>query len=529
MAKARSAKIKFPLGGSYRRAGYAQKTQPFTAPRAVNVRAFGPLERRGRGGSRPGLVKLVDNDFGTNILGIQSITYLDSDGDRQQDLAVICDGVLNIVSGETVTPTTANLVTDDGDMIVDEDGNQIIFTSTVSSSSPLDKSSAFSMVERGGKLYIADSSLKKYDPVTGVVEVVAGAPTSQPLVCVYQERLVLAGEDHMFYMCAQADETDWNFTVDKDNVGRAVAGYVGDGGKLGEVINSMVNYQDKALILGTTDSLWAVYGNPAGGGKKVCVSAFSGVVAPSAITVTPDGLVLFVTRRGIYSWRVGSEQEPEPFSLERLPEALLDTDPTAVDVQLIYDHKARGVHLFMTPSTGDGTHWWLDLVNKAFWEVSFGTTTHQPVCTGRLATSGDSGIMLGCQDGYLRYFANSAEDDDGEDLESNLLLGPFHVPRMEGADGMVAEMVAAFAAGSGDVTWKLVMANSAETVVDLAEDMLAGTESSDALASGTWLAGQNKVVYPRSRGAWAVLWLSATEPWAYEAVTMWMKKLGRLR
>lgn len=528
MAGKRSAKIKFPLGGAYRRGGYAQKTQPFTAPRAVNVRSFGPLERRGRGGSRPGLEKLVDNDFGTDILGVRSITYLDSDGDRQQDLAVICDGVLSIVRGAVVTVTTANLVTDDGDMIVDESGNQIIFTSTVSSSSPLGNSNAFSMAEKGGKLYIADSTLKKYDPVTGVVQAVAGAPASQPLMCVYQERLVLAGENHMFYMSAQVDEENWDFGADLENVARAVAGYVGDGGKLGEIINSMVAHEDKTLVLGTTDSLWAVYGNPAGDGQKKCVSPFVGVIAPEAITVTPDGMVLFVTRRGVYVWQVGSKQHPEPFSAKRIPEELLDIDPTATDVVLEYDQRAQGVHLFLTPASGTGTHWWIDLENKAFLEVSL-AADHQPVCTGLLATSGDSNVILGCKDGYLRMFANDATDDDGTNIQSDILLGPFHVPRMEGANGQIAEMVGALAAGSGTVTWRLVVGASAETVVDLAETALDGDRSTGVDVSGSWVAGQNAVVYPRSRGAWAVLWLSATAPWAFEAVTMWMKKLGRLR
>ena len=93
----RRVKILFPLGGENRRGGYAQKEMPYTTPKAINVRSVGQLEKRGRGGSRPGLEKFINYDFGGTITGISSVTYIDADGNRQQDFVVICDGDLNIV------------------------------------------------------------------------------------------------------------------------------------------------------------------------------------------------------------------------------------------------------------------------------------------------------------------------------------------------------------------------------------------------------------------------------------------------
>lgn len=532
MPDGRPSKIEFPLGGVFRGGTYAQKTSPYTSPRGINVRSYGPFERRGRGGSRPGLAKVVATDFGSDIVGVSSVTYLDGDGERQTDLAVICGGVLNIVRGETVTQTTAFLVDDDDKYVTDEAGNFIIFNSTVSATNPVGDATAFSMAEKGGKLLIADSTLLKYDPVTGEVATVENAPTGQPLVCVYQERVVLAGANHLFYMSAQADDTNWDFGAEMGNVALAVAGYVGDGGKIGETILAMLPHHDRALIFGTAESLWAVYGNPAAEGRKVCVSPFVGILAPQGIVITPDGLVLFLARDGLYSWQVGSEAHPAPFSGKRIPDELLDVDPETTDILMVYDHKEGGIHLFLTPADDElgavaGTHWWIDLEHKGLWQVSL-PAMKQPLAVGVLSAAGGSNVILGCKDGYLRRFLDTATDDDGTDLQSDILIGPFHVPRTEGIDGMVTEIVGALADGSGDVSWALVVGASAEEAVDAGEAAIAGDDSGVA-ASGTWGEGQNAVDYPRARGPWAVLWLSSAEPWAFESVGLRSKALGRLR
>jgi hypothetical protein len=152
----------------------------------------------------------------------------------------------------------------------------------------------------------------------------------------------------------------------------------------------------------------------------------------------------------------------------------------------------------------------------------------QPLAVGLLAGSGDSNVILGCKDGYLRRFSDDADDDDGTDVQSDVLIGPFHVPRTEGMDGMVTEIVGALADGSGSVSWSLITGSSAEQAVDAGEAAIGG-DTSGVVASGTWGEGQNAVDYPRARGPWAVLWLSAAAPWAFETVGIRSKALGRLR
>jgi len=530
MAKARPIQIEFPLGGQNRRAGYAQKFRPFTTPRAINVRGVGSLEKRGRGGCRPGLAKFVDNDFGTNITGIQSVTYVDASGDRQQDLAVIADGTMNIVQGGSVTPTIAYLSINGDNLTIS--GDNLIFGSTVSSTNPLADGNSFDLAEWGGKLYIADSTLKEYDPVTGNVNTVDDAPSGQPLVEIYQQRVVLAGGDHVYYISGQADATDWDAGADYENVGRAVFGQLSDQGIIGEKVLALHNYHDRALIFGCRDSIWALYGNPAGPeARKVnVVSPYVGILSRDSYTVTPNGTVIFLSRRGVYTWQIGSEAEPAPFSERLIPEELLAIDTTTTDVLMEYDHRSRGVHLFLTPQgiNEEGTHWWIDLDNNAFWEVSL-PYDMQPLVSSRVTTDGYSDVVFGCRDGYIRRFDDSATTDDGTAIQSDIIIGPFHVSGQEGMDGQIVQMVGALAKGSGNVDWKIVVADSAEEVVDKAEEILEADGLTGVDKIGRWTEGQNTREYPRSRGPWAIIWLSSTEQWSYEAITMYNAQLGRLR
>jgi hypothetical protein len=524
----RPVKIEFPLSGENRSGGYSKRTAPYSTPRAVNVRSVGPLEGRGRGGSRPGLSKLVSTDFGSVITGLSSVTYLTSAGAHKHVLAVICDGNLFVVDGSTVTQMYAYLTTDDGNYVITDDGDRIIFNATVASVNPIGDNNSFQMAESNGKLYIADSVLKRYNPLTGVVENVTGAPASQPLVCVYQHRVVLSGADHMFYACAVGDDTDWSFAKDMGNPGRAFAGHLG-GNTIGEPIKAMVQYEDKALVLATNDGVWVIYGNFAGeGGRRACISPRIGVISPGGIAVAPGGTALMLARDGLYSFVIGSDAPPQPFSDKAVPDDFLDIDPTTVTITMQYDYRSRGFHLFLTPDHGVGTHWWIDIVNHAMWPVKL-SDDHQPLCACELKTSGFSNIILGCSDGYLRRFDDEAEDDDGTDVQSDLFLGPFHTSREEGYEGQITEIVGALAAESGEVTWRIVVGDSAEEAVDAADAALNGDRTTGVDSSGTWSAGQNRVEYPRARGAWVVIWLSSTKPWAFESMTAWMKKLGRIR
>lgn len=492
------------------------------------------MEIRDRGGSRPGLTKVNATDFNA-ITAIFPLTYIDSSDVRIHSLVVIGGGAFYDVQGTVTALASGNLLEEDGaSIILEEDGSNIFFDSTVTAANPIGNTDAYSAAERGGKLYLADSVLRVYDPATGVVDPVAASegvvPTSQPLICLYRDRIVLAGADHVWYAARQGDPTDWGFGADPGDAGKAVAGQVGEAGQIGDVIEALVPVQDAALVFGSANGLWVLRGDPATG-QMEHVSEEIGIIAPQAWAVSPDGALAFLSNDGVYLWQAGSRQAPVRFSEERIPDELRNVD-TANDITMTYDATGRGYHLFITPAADDGEHWWLDVEMRAMWPVVF-QPGHQPTAASRLKGSGLSEVILGGRDGFLRKFDASSGTDDATAVESHLLVGPIQVAANDATDALVAELHGMLSVATGTVTWRLVMGDSAEEVTDLAVAgvlaAVAGTPILGVSASGTWGSNRNKVARPRSRGAWAVVWIEGGGRWAYEAVAMVSKQFGRIR
>ena len=540
MTKQRELSLSFPLGGVSRRVGYWDRDKPYTAPWAVNVRGVGPLEDRVRGGSRPGLGRFYANFFppaaAGEITAIASSRIVDEDGAHQYDLYVIADGNFYVLRGGSVTNGLSELHTEDGIAIESEAGDTIVFESVVSATSPFGLVGGFSTAMFGGKLYIADSALSAYDPSTSIVNILIASagviPTLQPLVAVYRGRVFLSGVNHIWYASRQSEPTDWDFNDDYADTARAIAGQSGEAGQITGVVTAMIPHKDKFLVIATPNSLHILSGEPSDGNLSNVSDQF-GIIAPKAWAVSPDETVAFLSNDGVYLWKLGSSADPVPFSDERVPELLKDVNVSANIVLMEYDIKAKGYHLFITPeAVAVGTHWWLDLENKAMWPVIL-PQTQQPIAIGRYDTGDErSEVVLGCKDGYLRNFGDENDDDD-TDLDSYAVLGPFRLTTGENLDAMLKELRGTLSDDSGTVTWRAFVGESAEDVGDEAvaaiTALLASSTPSAVKSSGTWTEGRNRIARPRSRGQWCAILLSSAGRWAYQSVAATAQTLGRLR
>lgn len=521
--------LAFPLSGVVRKGGYRQQTRPYSAPWAVNVRSEGVLESRDRGGSRPGLTKLSATDLGTSVTGLFPVTYLDASGVRRNDLVFLADGALGTIRAGVATTHSAFLQTDDGDNIITDDPNNdnIVFDSTVTDT-------AMEGAVRGGRLYLADTVLKLHDPATGTVEtVVASAgtvPTGQPIICVYRDRVILGGSDHLWYASRMGEPTDWDFGSTFEDTGRAVAGQLGVNGRIGEVVTALAPIEDRILLMATENSLWALRGDPATG-RLESLSDQVGVVGSRAWALSPDDLFCFLSNDGVYLW--DGRGAPKRFSGERVPDELRELDPSSLTINMVYDHEASGFHLFLTPGAGAGTHWFFDLGRRSCWPVSL-QTTHQPLSAAYYVPSDLGLVVLGSSDGYVRYFDDSATDDDGTAIQSHILVGPVRIASEDDKNAMLAEIHGLVdVEASGAVTWRVVMGETAQEAAELAYSdlttVLGGGTAVSVSATGTWGDARNNVVRPRTRGPWTVIWLSSSDQWAFEAMPIVARLVGRIR
>ena len=537
MPKAVQKTLSFPLAGVSRRGNYRDQSRPYATPWAVNVRGECSLEDRARGGSRPGLVKVSDQLFSGGITAVVPVTYMDSTPTRQRDIIVIAGGSFYVLRGTTATTAdSVPIIADTGVAILSDDGSEIVFPSTVASANPIGTSGAFDAVERYGRLYMADSALREYNPATGIVEAVAASagtvPAACPLVTLYRDRLFLAGADHVWYASRQGDPTDWDFGCDMNDDGRAVAGQAGRAGLIGDVIQAMIPNNDTSLTFATRNSMHLLRGEPTDG-SMVEISNDIGVLSPTAWARSPGGIICFLSYDGVYVASAGSADHPTRWSAERCPDKLRNIDPATNRISMAYDVDAGGFHLFVTPATGRGVHWWLDIAKRACWPVDV-PEAMQPVAVARLqGASGMPEVVIGCADGYLRKFDATSSTDDGEDIWSHVIIGPFPTGRGEIEDAMVTEIHGILSNNSGVVGWNIVTGQSAEEVSDKAEAAviadLAGEEVVGVSHHGRWMEKRNRVQRPRSRGPWAAVWLASTAQWAYEGIAVAINQLGRVR
>jgi hypothetical protein len=367
---------------------------------------------------------------------------------------------------------------------------------------------------------------KVYDPLTDTLAVLEAsegqAPTGCPLVCRYRDRLVLAGDPtapHVWYVSRQSDPTDWDYS--QEDAQAAVAGTSSDAGVPGEPITALVPHSDDYLVLGCESSLWRLRGDPAYGGSLDNLSMTVGIVDRDAWCLTPEGDLVFLSHDGVYVLPPGGNGYPVALSREALPDELLDFATWETRAIMEFDTRGRGIHLFLTDETGRGSkHWWIDWTRKTFWPVEL-RYNHDPfaTCAVRNPHAGQSGVILGGYDGQLRRFDESAGNDDGYSFDSYVEVGPLPLGD-DLHDGVLIELNAVIAHGSGDVVWGVSPAWTYE-----------GALAAASTSTGTWSAGRSYASRPIGRGRAFLLTLAGDggTPWAVEKITAIVREAGRSR
>lgn len=380
-------------------------------------------------------------------------------------------------------------------------------------------------VMRGAKVY--DPSDNSLALLTTTSTSLGAYPVGCTMVVAYRDRLVFAGDPnapHAFFASRQGDPLDFNYGASGSDAGRAVAGTNTAAGGLSEPIKALMTYSDDMLVFGCTNSIYILRGDWATGGDIQRVSSVIGVVGRFAHCVTPNGEMVFLSRDGLYMMPAGGGT-PIEISRQKLPDELINLDSELYDISLVFDVFNRGIHIFISQNESTSTfgtsqyHWWFDWENKGFWPLSL-PSAQQPRCAiyNSGSSAPDSAVLMGCRDGYIRRFHRYADSDDGTAISSHVRIGPILMG--DGyAEGLLSELYATVAQGSGNVTWGLYSGDNHEGAA-------VGTT---AFATGTWSAeGLNYKEHPRMRGMSGALRLSNAEglPWAVETLSARIDRVG---
>lgn len=492
----RSSRIElaFPVGGISEASNYTQ--QPGTKPGAQslptsvslkNVRAFDPQNGRSRGAQRCGISKYLSSQIsGTNPIqllthmAVSSTTSASATANVNRDIIrlAICNGnVRTFDTSSTSTPTSASQLATNVPFI----------------------QSAFIL----NHLYFADgTNWKYYDAEDDTMKTLTASAGSLPingsdtprLMCAWRERLVVSGvkgDRANWFMSRAGCPDDFDYSPSPTDPSQAVAGNNSEVGRPTDIITALIPYSDNLLILGCDHSIWAMTGDPAYGGSIQNISNITGVAhSGKPWCVSPEGMLYFAgSRGGIYM--MAPQSRPERITSFSIDERLATIDYSDTMVNLAWNDREQGVHAFYAPLDGSSSeHVFFDVRNRSFWIDSFETATNNPTAIHEFDgdTATDRAILLGGQDGYVRKWDIDAEDDDGDQIDSEVWIGP--ITYGPGRKVMLKELQATLGENTCEIEYEVYAGESAEYAATTAK----------AKFGGTWTAGLNRPRRARAQG-----------------------------
>lgn len=331
---------------------------------------------------------------------------------------------------------------------------------------------------------------------------------------------IIACEQHIFSMSRINDPRDWNYSASEFDAARAFAYTVGETAVIGEWGTAIIPASGDVCFLAKSRSIWAVLGNPAGGGQLVNTSRSTGVLNPHAWTRTADDTIYFLGYDGLYRLAKGQTQNPQKMLADKVP--ALRPDPDTETGTLVYDHYAEGIHILGVEIDNVVYDFFYHIPTDSLWPVEMPATMRMRSIAGAYSVdtinTAGSRVWIGCKDGYLRRFNEAASNDDGTSIVSNVLMGPIRLaPSLW--EGRVDELRGVMGASSGNVTWGVQPGRSGEAAI-----------AASAQATGAWVAGENRISRPRASGQYACIKLSSTSArWVLEEMTMIRSGSGRVR
>jgi len=358
-------------------------------------------------------------------------------------------------------------------------------------------------------------------------------PSTAYLGCLYRGRCVLAANPdypHQWYMSKTADPFDWLY--DSDDPLSAVAGNNADAGEIGDIIRALIPYKDDYLIFGCATTIWVLTGDPAAGGTIDSVDLTVGMYGADSWCFDGGGNLYFYGTGGIYKVPLGFRESINLTDID-LPNLIgdINADPTTHRITMAYDRKRFGLLICVTKlSDGTNSNYWYDLKFKGFFPESYPDECGVYSSYYYAANDNDyADLLLGCTDGYIRKFDESAKNDDTgasstDAISSYVVLPIMHLSEDNDKAGKLTSLTFELGGGAanGDfsdtdgVTYEVFVGDDAETVL---EDIKDGAT---AFTSGTLTGpGRGNRIRTRVRGAYLGIKLSnvtASETWCLNRV-----------
>ena len=584
---AKILEIRFPIAGLNKRLAYKQQP-PFTSPSMMNVRPSDTFLGRDRGGSRPGLAKSLALQLGSGnpVRSLSAVTWISSGAPLTQAMAVANGAIYRETAGNWSAVGGSLTFASDIRMAPAEhlqklyypdrsstplasgtDG--VVTTNNTFDSATYSDWTAVSGLNindyvlhiynstgtvgtyrisaiASGSLTVLDTPAngtglsfrierapKIYNPSTNAVTLwratVGTVPQNCKIVWRWRDRILMAGDPlapHLVSASRSGDPLDFDFSKDDELAAFALQG--SQAGAIGDAITAGFAHTDDCSIVGCKQSIWIMRGDPMSGGRVMPLSETIGILDQRSWCYTPSGWLFFMSLDGLYCMPPGCGSSPMGVSRDTIPDDLLAIDASSYTVEMAYDVRDQGIHLFVTPNSGGqaGTHYWIttDTERAAGPQARFFPCqypyNYEPLSmfSRRDSTNADSAVWFGGRDGYVRNHVSTQTTDDGTAISSYVYFGPIDLSQGSGLhEGLMKELIGTLASSSGTVSWTLHVGSTPE----------AAFAASAFGVSGSWAtAGLNMKHRPRARGGAFCLKLASTSRWAMESIVAVIERKG---
>ena len=368
-------------------------------------------------------------------------------------------------------------------------------------------------------------------------------PNKAYLVAFYNGRVITSGNPEapfQWYMTRQLNP--WDLGYFANDAQAPVAGGDSDAGQIGDVVRALIPYKDDYLIFGCANSMLYLTGDPTYGGVLAKLSITSGIYGAQSWCFDDAGNLYYWGDGGLYKSTIPAT--PVCISAIALPGLIQDeaANPSTHRIAMEFDRDRQGIVISITKlADGTNSNYWYSLRTEGFFpEVYPDECGAYSLLYHAANDKSFAGMLVGCKDGYIRKFDNSAKDDDkgatDQAINSYISLGPVALGKSDG-QGKVTGLSAVTAGGgtggtqsdSDDIDFKVFTDLSAEGVI---EKLAANTNPNFAgaiKAPGRQRGGTKR---QKAKGAFVGIRLgnsNSGETWGFEKLDISARLAGRIK